>query len=106
MQREQRGPRRRRSNRPQSGKGLRLFIAIYPPRGMIEQILQTGRLFLHEHAADFAEGTAQFVPVDQVHLTVHFLGNVSPRRLDDTLESLDRAKKGLHALRHYELLRL
>ncbi len=90
-------PRRRRSTRRDSGKGLRLFIAIYPPREVAEQMLRAARAFLHEHAASYQGATAQFVPPEQVHLTVHFLSNVPARTLNETIEALDRAKKGLHA---------
>lgn len=90
-------PRRRRTTRAESGKGLRLFIAIYPPRETAEQMIRCARLHLHEHADRYEGAAAQFVGSEQVHLTLHFLGNVSARNLTETIESIDRAKKGLHA---------
>lgn len=90
-------PPRRRTTRPESGKGLRLFVAIYPPSEVAAQMLHAARLHLHEHAARFEGATAQFVALEQVHLTLHFLGNVPARDLPETIESIDRAKKGLHA---------
>ncbi|MCC6910113.1 MAG: RNA 2',3'-cyclic phosphodiesterase [Phycisphaerales bacterium] len=87
--------RRRRSTRRGSGKGLRLFVAIYPPPEIAEQMLRVARDHLDEHAAAYEGAGAQFVPAEQVHLTVHFLGNVPPRALSETIESIDRAKKGL-----------
>jgi len=60
-------------------------------------MLRAARAFLHEHAARYQGATAQLVPPEQVHLTVHFLGNVPVRSLNETIEALDRAKKGLHA---------
>ncbi len=99
MQPSEREPRRRRSTRSSSGKGLRLFVAIYPPPDVAEQMLRVARDHLDDHAAAYEGAGAQFVPVEQVHLTVHFLGNVAPRALNDTIESLDRAKKGLGGFR-------
>ncbi len=90
-------PPRRRTTRAESGKGLRLFVAIYPPRDVAEQMLRCARLHLHEHAARYEGAAAQFVALEQVHLTLHFLGNVSARDLPETIGSIDRAKKGLHA---------
>jgi len=60
-------------------------------------MLHAARLYLHEHAARYEGAAAQFVAPEQVHLTLHFLGNVSARDLPETIESIDRAKKGLHA---------
>lgn len=90
-------PPRRRTTRAESGKGLRLFVAIYPPREVAAQMLGAARLHLHEHAARYEGAAAQFVAPEQVHLTLHFLGNVPARGLPETIESIDRAKKGLHA---------
>lgn len=60
-------------------------------------MLRAGRAYLHDLATQFDGATAQYVPAEQVHLTVHFFGNVAPRQLNETIESIDRAKKGLHA---------
>lgn len=90
-------PRRRRTTRAESGKGLRLFVAIYPPGGVAAQMLQAARLHLHEHATRYEGAAAQFVAPEQIHLTPHFIGNVPARGLAETIETIDRAKKGLHA---------
>lgn len=95
MTRGERIPRRRRSTRSHSAKGLRLFVAIYPPPHVVQQMLAAARAHLDEHALRYDGATVNVVPLEQVHLTVHFLGNVAPRQLDATIESIDRAKKGL-----------
>lgn len=97
MQPSEREPRRRRSTRSGSGKGLRLFVAVYPPAGAVEQMLRAARAHLHEHANRYEGAGAQLVSAAQVHLTVHFLGNVAARSLAETIESIDRAKKGFGA---------
>lgn len=35
-------------------------------------------------------------PREQVHVTVHFIGDMDARRLDDTIESVERSASGLH----------
>jgi 2'-5' RNA ligase len=68
---------------------LRLFAAIYPPADVAAALLAAAtKLELPEH---------RLTPVEQVHLTVQFIGDTPSRELDDTLESLQSAASGLSA---------
>lgn len=65
----------------------RLFVAAYPPHHLAEAWLATlTRLPLPEHRA---------VPVDQVHLTLQFIGDTPAKELDTVIESVERACAGL-----------
>lgn len=68
---------------------LRLFVAIHAPaehaRRMLE-LLGPRRLPAH-----------RTTPVEQVHITVHFIGDVQRRELEDTIESVERSASGLPA---------
>ncbi len=66
---------------------VRIFLAIYPPRDIASQllkILQTYDLPKHRET-----------PIEQLHITLHFVGNVRNRDLDKTIETATHAKKGL-----------
>ena len=66
---------------------LRLFVAIYPPAEIASSLSNSlGELELPEHRR---------VPVEQIHLTLLFLGDTTPRQLDATGESIRRASAGL-----------
>lgn len=70
-------------------KGLRLFVAVYPPAATAQALLdQVQTLDLPPHRT---------VAAEQVHLTLQFIGDVDPRQLDDTIESVQRSAAGLHA---------
>lgn len=68
---------------------MRLFVAAYPPveaaRGMLE--LLRG-MDLPEH---------RLVPAEQVHMTLHFVGDTDKRQLDEVMESVERAAAGIGA---------
>lgn len=65
----------------------RLFVAAYPPRALVEAWLRTlSRTPLPEHRA---------VPIDQVHLTLQFIGDTPAKELDAVIESVDRSCAGL-----------
>ncbi len=72
-------------SRPRSN--LRLFVAIYPPSDL------SGRLLGSLQAHDLPEHRS--VPADQVHMTLHFIGDVPAKQLDATIESVQRATSGI-----------
>ena len=68
---------------------LRLFAAIYPPIETAKALLEELRTYeLPEHRA---------TPVEQIHLTMQFIGDTPGSELDDTIESVQRAAAGLEA---------
>ncbi len=68
---------------------LRLFVAIYPPPELNGKLL--GSLQSH----DLPEHRT--VPAEQVHMTLHFIGDVPTKQLDATIESVQRATAGISA---------
>lgn len=77
-----------RSNSDNSGP-LRLFVAVYPPSDASERLA----------ASASVEGLPahRVVPSRQLHMTLHFIGEVWPNRLDATVESVERSAAGLRA---------
>ncbi|MCH8822246.1 MAG: RNA 2',3'-cyclic phosphodiesterase [Planctomycetes bacterium] len=74
-------------SRPQ--KNLRLFIAAYPPLEITKKLSSAlNNLQLPEYRAVIAV---------QVHLTIQFIGDVPTKKLDETIESVERAASGLRA---------
>jgi len=74
---------------PRHGLPLRLFVAIYPPADSARSLLTLlDTLTLPNYRA---------TPVDQLHLTAHFIGDTPQRDLRDTLESVERSCAGLDA---------
>jgi RNA 2',3'-cyclic 3'-phosphodiesterase len=67
---------------------LRLFVAVYPPRELVEQ--WASRIKAMDLPA------YRLTPVEQVHMTVQFVGDTPASELDDTIESCLRSTKGLH----------
>lgn len=68
---------------------LRLFVAVYPPLPLAQQLLeQLARLELPRH---------RLTPVEQIHLTLQFIGDRAVAELDDVRESAERSAAGLHA---------
>lgn len=68
---------------------LRLFVAIYPPVDLSCQLL--GALQSHELPEH------RTVPAAQVHMTLHFIGDMPSKQLDATIESVQRATAGISA---------
>ncbi len=67
----------------------RLFVALYPPREVARALLDALEgLALPPHRA---------TPLDQVHMTVLFVGEVPERDLAATAESVERAAAGIAA---------
>jgi len=73
---------------------LRLFVAAYPPedvaRGMLERVRA---LPLPPSLA----GSSRVLPIEQVHLTLQFIGDTPAGEMDATVESVQRAAAGLPA---------
>ena len=78
-------PRRSRKNNGE----LRLFLAVYPPESVVRWLLEKLRTL------DGLPPYRETIP-EQVHLTLHFIGNVHPRNMDHLIETIDRAKKGMY----------
>ena len=68
---------------------LRLFVAIYPPVDISRQLLDS----LQSH--DLPEHRT--VPAEQLHMTLHFIGDTPAKQLDATIESVQRATAGISA---------
>ena len=68
---------------------LRLFVAIYPPLDIAKSLLDALKHYsLPEH---------KLAPIEQVHMTVQFIGDTPARELDATIESVTRATAGVSA---------
>jgi 2'-5' RNA ligase len=66
---------------------LRLFAAIYPPPDLAHAMLEALKsLQLPAHRA---------TPLEQVHMTVQFIGDMPSAAVDATIESVQRAVAGL-----------
>lgn len=68
---------------------LRLFVAVYPPAADAQAMLRAMRK-LHPPAH-------RETPVEQVHLTLQFIGEVERRALPAIIESVERSASGLGA---------
>lgn len=66
---------------------LRLFVAVYPPPSIAETLI--------ERLATCELPPHRLTPTEQIHLTLQFIGDMPSRRLDTTIESVDRAAAGL-----------
>ena len=68
---------------------LRLFVGIYPPHDVCSSMLAAlDKLDLPAHRR---------TPLEQVHLTLQFIGDVLRKNLDATIESIERASSGLNS---------
>lgn len=71
----------------------RLFVAAYPPLEIAQEMQRVlSQLDIPDHKK---------VPVDKIHLTVHFIGDTSKKEMDHTIESVERSRAGL---RHFDLV--
>ena len=69
---------------------LRLFVAAYPPVDVSQQMIDALNLLkLPPH---------RLTPVEQIHLTLQFIGDTPSRDLDDVIESVRRSAAGLNRL--------
>ena len=79
-----------RAERPPSAMA-RIFVACYPPPATARTLLaELGELELPEHRP---------TTVDQLHLTLQFVGNVHPKQLEALVETVERAAAGVRSFR-------
>ncbi len=68
-------------------KTQRFFVAVYPP----PQITS----WLQESVSDLAVPAHRMVSAEQVHLTVHFIGDIPASSRESVIESVERSVAGL-----------
>jgi 2'-5' RNA ligase len=69
---------------------IRLFVAAYPPRDTAEALTEAARSHNpRDHHA------LRYTPIEQVHLTLHFIGGVEPRAIDSITDSIAHAALGI-----------
>ena len=66
---------------------LRLFVAVYPPPDVARALLDA--------LSGLEVPPYRLVPQEQVHLTLHFVGDQPAAKLESTIESVKRAGTGL-----------
>lgn len=66
---------------------LRLFVAIYPPGDLTRAMLVA--------ASELGLPGPRWVPAEQVHLTLQFIGKTPVKELDSVAESVERSCSGL-----------
>lgn len=75
---------------PRPSRNLRLFVAAYPPeecrRELLERLAGLPEAALRGHRP---------TPVEQVHLTLQFIGDTPERELPEVLESVERSAAGV-----------
>lgn len=72
---------------PAHHKNLRLFVAAYPPAEIAAlMVAALNDVDLPPH---------RLVPVGQVHLTLQFIGDTPPQKLDGVIETVQRATAGM-----------
>ncbi|MBL9150134.1 MAG: RNA 2',3'-cyclic phosphodiesterase [Phycisphaerae bacterium] len=70
---------------------MRLFVAAYPPPSFAAELQALlGRVELPDHRP---------TPADQVHLTLFFVGERQPRELDDVVDTVAAACRGISSFR-------
>lgn len=70
-----------------SNTTLRLFLGIYPPADVVDGLLSELRCL------DLPANRQ--VRSEQLHMTLHFIGDTPSRNLDQIIESIQHARKGL-----------
>lgn len=76
--------------RQSKSDSIRLFVGLYPPLEVAESLLS-----LVNDITDLPP--LRLTRIEQVHLTIQFIGDVRLSNLDHMIESVQRAKKGLHS---------
>lgn len=69
-----------------------MFVAAYPPLESAAQMVSSAESAVRAGGDNSAW---RLTPVEQVHLTLLFLGEVAPRELDDVEESIRCASSGM-----------
>jgi len=67
----------------------RLFVAVYPPPDVAERLL--GAM----HACGWTGPDLAPTPLDQVHITLLFIGDTPARNVPEVIESVERACAGI-----------
>ena len=68
---------------------LRLFVAVYPPERVARALLaELDALSIPEH---------RITPVEQVHMTLQFIGDTRTKDLERVRESVERSVSGIHS---------
>lgn len=70
---------------------LRLFVALPVPETVRERIAEFGR----ELSKQMSPATVRWTPVEQIHLTLTFLGKVAAAAVPELRAALDRATRGI-----------
>ncbi len=68
---------------------LRMFVAAYPPQSLVQR--------WHEQLAGLRLPSHRLTPLDQVHLTLLFIGDTPAKEMPRVTESAQRAAAGLAA---------
>ncbi|MDY7109181.1 MAG: RNA 2',3'-cyclic phosphodiesterase [Planctomycetota bacterium] len=68
---------------------LRLFVGVYPPTGTARAMLAA--------LEDLDLPAHRRTPIEQLHMTLQFIGDTPVKELDATIESVDRSRAGLAA---------
>lgn len=84
---------RHRRHRYAADDSIRLFVALYPPADVTLRLLETLA------GMDVDLDQYRLIPREQIHMTIHFIGPTDLRKVDEVLESVQRARKGLSGFR-------
>ena len=72
---------------PSARNVFRLFVAVHPPTEIVRELVAAlSRLELPDYRA---------VPVEQVHITLQFIGDTPAPQLNETTESVRRSTEGV-----------
>ena len=72
-----------------SQSNLRLFVAVYPPERVARALLaELDALSIPEH---------RVTPVEQIHMTLQFIGDTRTKDLESVRESVERSVSGVHS---------
>ncbi len=88
-QRDRRDKRNRKGGAV--GQGMRLFVAAYPPADLADDLARRVAAMIDRLGLPGSRPT----PVEQIHLTVQFIGPTPKRRLAEALDSVRRATRGI-----------
>ncbi|HEY3861657.1 MAG TPA: RNA 2',3'-cyclic phosphodiesterase [Verrucomicrobiae bacterium] len=68
---------------------MRLFSAIFPPPEIAQRLAEAARTL----AGNFTSKAAAWTAAEQIHLTLNFLGQVEPARVDAIARAVDEAAR-------------
>lgn len=80
----------RRSKRSTQTRAQRLFVAAYPPPDLVAEMATVARTYANDD-------DVRFTPHEQVHLTLHFIGDTSAGEIENAIESVSRSCKGIES---------